>query len=182
MPGDRYKISDQYATYFSTLTIIKWIDLFSRRNYRDILVDSLNYCHKNKGLEVFSYVIMSNHMHLIARTHPPFKFSDFLRDYKKFTSKAIMKEMDLINESRREWLVDKFEFEARKTGRAENCKIWKDSNHAIEIDGKVSLWQKINYIHDNPVRAGLVAEPEHYIYSSARDYTGKKGVLTVSVV
>lgn len=78
-------------------------------------------------------------------------------------------------------MIDKFEFEAGKTGRTENYKIWKDSNHAICIDGQINLWQKIHYIHENPVRAGLVEKPEHYIYSSASDYAGKKGLVKVSV-
>jgi putative transposase len=79
--------------------------------------------------------------------------------------------------SRREWLLDKFSFEAKKTGRAKNYKLWRDDNHAIEISGGISVWNKINYVHENPVRAGWVDEIAEYVYSSARDYAGRKGLV-----
>lgn len=182
MSGDKYLVQDQHATYYCTFTVIQWIDLFTRKEYKDILVDSLNFCVENKGLEIFSWVIMSNHVHIISRVKPSYRFSNFLRDFKKYTSKAIIKEMHRIHESRKEWLLDKFNFEAKRTTRAKNHKIWKDSNHAIEMGAQIDIWQKVNYIHDNPVRKGLVDEPEHYCYSSARDYCGKKGLVEVMVL
>lgn len=182
MSGDRYKINDQYAAYFCTLTIVKWIDVFTRQVYRDIVVESLNYCVENKGLTIYSWVLMSNHLHLIVQVKPPLGCSGFLRDFKKFTSKSIVREIKDCSESRKEWLLDKFSFEARRTSRAENYKIWQDSNHAIEMDGQIDIWQKIDYIHNNPVRNGLVEAPEHYCYSSARDYMGVKGLVRVDVL
>ncbi len=182
MSGDRYKIEDQQGIYFLTMTVIHWIDVFSRREYRDIIVASLNFCIKNKGLKVFSWVVMSNHIHLVAQVKEPFGVSGVLRDFKKFTSKEIMKAIIDIPESRREWLLDKFSFEARRTGRAENYKFWKDSNHAIYIDSNIDIWEKIDYIHLNPVSTNIVEEAEDYIYSSARDYVGRKGLVDVEVL
>lgn len=123
MSGDRYIISDQQGRYFLTFTVIEWIDVFSRQEYRDILVDSLNYCIKEKGLRVNAWVIMSNHIHLVVRCENPFNLSEVIRDFKKHTSKTILKEIVSINESRREWLLDKFSFEARRTARAKNYKF-----------------------------------------------------------
>ena len=123
MSGDSYKIADQHSPYFITCTVVNWIDLFSRLEYKEIIVDSLQYCIKNKGLRLNAWVIMSNHIHFIARCEEPFEMSDFLRDFKKFTSKEFIKCMQFINESRKEWLLDKFSFEARKTRRAEQFKI-----------------------------------------------------------
>lgn len=184
MSGDRYTIEDQHACYYLTLKIIKWIDVFTRQDYRDIVVSSLNHCIAEKGLEVNAWVIMSNHMHLVASCKKPFKMSDFLRDSKKYTSKRIVEAIQEIPESRRDWMLDKFGFEARRTGRAKDYKLWSDDNHAIDLDnGKVNIWQKIHYIHDNPVRDGIVRNPEDYIYSSAIDYTGKeKGLVKVVVI
>lgn len=178
MSGDRYKIHDQNSTYFITCTVIKWIDLFTRKEYKEIIVDSLNYCVKEKGLVVYGWVIMSNHIHLLCRCKEEFKFSDFLRDFKKFTSKQFIHKMDTINESRKEWLLNKFSFEAKRTRRAENYKIWKDDNHAILMDD-IDLMEKLNYIHENPVRAGLVNNCEDYNYSSAKDYAGIKGLVDI---
>ena len=178
MSGDKYIISDQHNPYFLTLTIVNWIDLFSRRDYRDIVVESLNYCIKEKFIRVYSWVIMTNHVHLICEASPPGSISSFLRDFKKFTSKAFIRRMDEIHESRRGWIQEKFAFEAHRTGRANRFKIWKDDNHAIDLT-LVDMDQKIQYIHENPVRAGWVNNEEHYIYSSAIDYCGGKGLVNV---
>jgi putative transposase len=181
MAGDRYFISDQHIPYYVTCTVIKWIDLFTRRDYRDVIVDSLNHCCNEKGITIYAWVIMSNHMHLVAQASPPGEMSSFLRDFKKYTSKKFIETMDLINESRSEWLKDKFSFEAKRTRRAEKYKIWKDGSHPIDLTN-IDMMEKINYIHNNPVRAGLVESPEHYLYSSARDYAGRKGLVKVTVI
>ena len=183
MSGDQYRIKDQHACHFLTLTVIYWIDIFSRVEYKDIIVDSLNHCVKNKGLELYAWVIMTNHIHLVARANPPHRMSDFLRDFKKFTSKKIVEEVAYINESRREWLLDKFSFEARRTSRADYYKLWKDDNHPIDLDNNgIDIMQKIDYIHENPVRAGWVEFPAHYLYSSARDYNGQDGLVDIVLV
>ncbi len=181
MSGYKYIIRHSQETYFLTLTVVKWVDLFSRKEYRDILVDSLNYCVKHKNLELYAWVVMTNHVHLVARTREPFSLSDFLRDFKKFTSKRFIEKIHEIPESRREWLLDRFSFEARRTRRAENYKIWKDGNHAIDLS-VIDVMGKIDYIHENPVREGWVHSPEEYVYSSAVDYAGRKGLVEVKVI
>jgi len=181
MSGDKYFISDQHAPYFITCTIIHWIDLFSKPIYRDIVVQSLNYCVKEKNLNLYAWVLMSNHIHIVASCDAPGSMSAFLRDFKKFTSKKFIQAIQNSNESRSEWLLDKFAFEAKRTGRAENFKVWKDDNHAIDLSN-IDIMQKINYIHANPVRNGLVFLQDHYAYSSAIDYAGKRGLVQVTLV
>ena len=97
-----YKIEDQEALYFLTFSTVGWVDLFTRRKYKDVLIESLKYCQEEKGLELYCWVIMSNHVHLIARAKEGFRLSDILRDFKKFTSKKIIKEIEEQGESRRE--------------------------------------------------------------------------------
>jgi REP element-mobilizing transposase RayT len=181
MSGDRYKIANQNATYFLTLTVIDWVDLFTRKEYCVIITDSLNYCIKEKGLIIYAYVIMSNHVHLVCSVKEPNKLSNVLRDLKKHTSKQFIKKMDEINESRKEWLLNKFSFEARRTRRAENYKIWKDDNHAIELGEYIDIEQKINYIHNNPVAAMLVYEASNYVFSSASNYADGNGYVDVCI-
>ena len=101
MTGDRYKITNQEAPYFVTFTVINWIDIFTRKEYKLIITDSLNYCIAHKGLEVFAWVVMSNHIHLIIRAKPGFILSHIIRDFKKFTSKKIIETIIEIGESRR---------------------------------------------------------------------------------
>ncbi len=180
MSGDSYKIIDQQEVYFLTLTVIDWVDVFVRKEYKIILTDSLNYCISNKGLEVFAWVVMSNHIHLIVKAKEGYLLSNILRDFKKFTSKKIVEAIIAIGESRRDWLLDKFSFTARKTGRAKNYKLWTDSNHAICLEKKEWLEQRLNYIHQNPVRQMIVEHPEEYIFSSAVDYADGKGLVNIT--
>ena len=95
-----YKIHKQEAAYYLTLQVVRWVDIFSRKTYRDILVKSLNYCVQEKGLEIFSYVIMSNHLHLLARASKG-NLSDVLRDFKRHTSRMILLAVQQQPESRR---------------------------------------------------------------------------------
>ena len=90
MAGDRYLIINQHDIYFLTFTVVEWLDVFTRKDYKFIITDSLNYCAREKGLECFAWVLMSNHMHLVARAISPFTMSNLIRDFKKFTSKKIV--------------------------------------------------------------------------------------------
>ncbi|MEQ8807545.1 MAG: transposase [Imperialibacter sp.] len=181
MFGSGYIIGDQHNPYFLTCTVIEWIDLFTRRDYKDAIVDSLNHCVAEKHLTIYAWVIMSNHIHLVGRCDSPGRMSNFLRDFKKFTSKKFIEIIEEIPESRKTWLLDKFSFEAKRSRRAEKYKVWQDDNHPIDLTS-IDAMQKVDYIHMNPVRAGLVSSPEHYLYSSAIDYAGGKGLVKVEVI
>lgn len=91
MSADNYYIEDQNAVYFITFTVSDWIDIFTRKEYRFVIVDSLNYCIENKGLIVYAWCLMSNHLHLVCQAKEGFGLSGIIRDFKKFTSKAIIK-------------------------------------------------------------------------------------------
>jgi putative transposase len=181
MSGDKYYISAQHNPYFITCTVVDWIDLFTRREYKDVLVDSLNYCTVHKGLVLYGWVLMTNHLHIVGYCEEPNRMSDFLRDFKKHTSKQLLKTIQTIPESRREWMLDKFSFEAKRTGRAENYKIWKDDNHAIDLS-TIDVTEKLDYMHKNPVRTGIVENEEEYLYSRAKDYAGKKSLVNLVLV
>lgn len=181
MSGDQYKIQDQYGYCFLTMTVVYWLDVFTRAEYRDVIVDSLNHCIEHKNLELNAWVVMSNHVHLVGRVNGGQGMSAFLRDFKKYTSKRILELIEELPESRRDWLLDKFSWEARRSKRAENYKLWKDGSHAISLQN-IDAMGKVDYIHMNPVRAHLVQAPEHYIYSSAIDYSGGKGLVKVNVL
>ena len=170
---DGYKIRDQSATHFLTFTVVGWIDIFTRQVYRDLLLDSMQFCRNRKKLQIGAYVIMSNHIHTIW-TAMNNNLSDIIRDFKTFTG-AIGNEP----ESRRDWLSHMFRFYANKTLANDNFKVWTGNNHPEEIHSQSFLRTKMNYIHQNPVRAGLVAEPSHYLYSSAADYEGRKGLIDI---
>ena len=91
--GYAYKIADGGAVYFITCTVTKWVDIFTRKTYCDIVIDSLNFCIEKKGLIVYGYVIMSNHVHLLVQAKNE-DLSDILRDFKKFTSQTIIRTIE----------------------------------------------------------------------------------------
>ena len=173
-----YQIKDQSAVYYITLQIVEWADIFTRKIYRDIVVNSLKYCQNEKGLEIYAYVIMSNHIHLIVRSSKD-DLSGTLRDFKSFTSKEIIKAILEINESRRDWLLMIFKYAANKHKRNSTYQLWTHENHAEEMFSNKFIMQKLDYIHDNPVRSGIVVIPEEYLYSSARNYAGLESVIDI---
>lgn len=172
------KITEQDGVYFMTFQIVRWVDLFTRQVYRDIVIDSLKYCQQHKGLTTYAYVIMSNHIHIIVQSKTS-RLSDTVRDFKSYTAKQIMETVVSERESRRDWILNIFAFEAKKHKRNEFHQIWTHNNHPELIFSNRFLDQKINYIHNNPVKAGIVGRQEDYLYSSARNYSGEKGFLDV---
>ena len=179
--GIRNKISPGYV-YYCTLTIVEWIDIFSRPAYKHLIVDSLNYCIANKGLKVYCWCLMSNHLHIIASAADEDCLSDILRDFKKFTSKAIVETIKEISESRRDWLLNLFWYAGKNNKKIKNFKVWQDGNDAKEIHSTAFLGEKMNYVHNNPVRTELVANSVDYLYSSARDYAEEKGLVNIEFV
>ncbi len=162
-----YQIYDQNKAYFLTFTIVDWVDIFSRKVYRDIVIDSMKYCIEAKGLVVYGFVIMTNHVHLIARSDNG-KLSDTIRDFKKYTAKRILETIVTEPESRREWLLHRFAWNASQNARNSVHQVWTHENHTIEITSQSFFDQKLNYIHENPTRAGWVERVEDYVYSSAK--------------
>lgn len=177
-----YSIQDQSKPHFITSTVVDWVDVFSQKAYKEIVLSSLDYCINNKGMILYGYVIMSNHIHLIIQSENA-KLSDLIRDFKKFTSKSIL---DAIqnneSESRKDWMLKRFEFAARSHSRNENHQFWQYGSHPEEIYTEKFFWSKLDYIHQNPVRAGIIEKPEHYLYSSASNYINNKGLIQIEKV
>ncbi len=168
--------------YFLTLTVVDWVDVFTRPVYKHIIIDSLKFCQKEKGLVIYAWCLMSNHLHLIAAGKENINLSDILRDFKKFTSKRIVKSILEENESRRSWMLNRFEFAGRYDTKIKNYKFWKKGNEAKELISNSFTQQKLDYVHGNPVAAEIVDSPEQYIYSSARNYAGQKGLIEIEFI
>jgi len=168
----KYKATDPDGIYFVTTTVVGWIDVFTRIEQKNVLIDSLRYCQKEKGLEIYAYCIMTNHLHMICKGIGEFTLSEIMRDFKKYTSKKIIKTIQDVPESRRDWILKYFEAACDKLKRDQKYKVWQDGYHAEILYSRKFLLQKLNYIHNNPVRAGIVDKAEHYLASSARTYAG----------
>jgi putative transposase len=169
--------------YFVTDTVVDWVDIFSRPCYRHIIIESLQHCQKQKGLIIYAWVLMTNHMHMIVGSSGINKVSDIMRDFKKFTSKEILHVLQMDGtESRREWMLNRFEYAGKNDKRIKNFRFWQEGNNAQDLYLNDYFNQKLNYIHQNPVKAEIVNRAEDYRYNSAIDYAGGKGLLDVTVV
>lgn len=181
--SEKYKIRDQEKVYFITFSVVQWIDVFTRSEYKDLLITSLDFCIQKKGLEIYSWCIMSNHLHLIVGRCGESKIEEIVRDFKKYSSVALIKAIENNpTESRREWLLWIFRELAKRSSKHQKYCFWQNEYHPIELSDSLMMQQKLDYIHTNPVEAGLVEEPEHWRYSSAVDYTGGKGLLSIRFV
>ncbi len=173
--GFAYTIKNQHQQHFVTFTVHQWVDVFTRACYRDIIIESLKFCQKEKGLKIYAWVIMTNHIHLIFQSETS-KLSDIIRDFKKFTASQIIKSIeDNIQESRKNWLLWLLK-------KDDKIWFWEEGYHGEEIFTKEFYDIKKDYIHANPVRARIVEKEEDYIYSSAGNYYGiRKGVLDIEM-
>lgn len=180
----RSRIHDQKGMYFLTFTIVDWIDLFTRPVYAEILLDSMKFCQAKKGLVIYAYVIMPSHLHLIFQSQGELGLSKVIQHLRSYTARQIV---DYAKnwaqpESRREWLLDKFAFNARKNSTNSDHQVWKKGSYPVHLHSPKMTRQTLNYIHQNPVKARIVKWPEHYVFSSASNYENGEGVMEVTLL
>lgn len=180
--SDKYKIRDNDKAYFVTLTTVGWVDIFTRKEQKLMIVNSLRYCQQKKGLIIFAYCLMPSHLHMICKADDGYNLSDILRDFKKFTSKQIVDQIIEEPESRREWMLKLFSEACDHLKREQKYKVWQEGNQAKEIVTNKFLNEKLNYIHQNPIQDLIVENPEDYLFSSARNYAGLGSCLDVLLV
>ena len=178
--SSKYKPGEDAIAHFVTFSLVGWIDVFSRECYKEIFVNSLKYCQEHKGLTLHAWVIMTNHVHLIISSQTN-KIEDIVRDLKKYTSKKIIAAIqENPTESRKEWMMNLFSFAGKSNSNNKDYQFWKQDYHPIELNSSEKLKERLDYLHENPVRSGLVWEPWHYKYSSAIDYyTNEHGLLKI---
>ena len=175
----KYKFGDQQKAYFVSFATVYWIDVFTRNEYRQIVVDSIKHCQREQGLLVYAWCIMPNHVHLIMGTEK-MPMEAIMRNMKRHTSKELRNAIaENPAESRKEWIMWMMERAGKRNPNNNGWQFWQQDNHPIELRHPDMWKQKMDYIHNNPVVAGYVSSPEHYLWSSAFDYAGNKGMLDV---
>ena len=178
MTKEGYTIRDQTLPHFITATVVDWIDIFTRKTYRDTVIECFDYCIANKGMVLYGYVIMSNHIHLVLQSREG-NLSDLIRDFKKFIAAKVLEKIQIEPESRRDWMLERFKLATESHSRNKNYQFWQYGNHPEEIYTNKFMWSKLDYIHLNPVRAGIVEKASHYVYSSASNYVNDTGLLKI---
>jgi putative transposase len=163
----RWKVIPGVGHHFVTTTVVEWQNVFTAIPYFEIIIESLKHCIQNKGLHLHGYVIMPNHAHYILSSDDGTKLSHIMRDFATYTSRHLSGQLE--EEGRRE-ILKVFRRAARAGGRGNVYKVWQEGYHPIALDSEDFFSQKLNYLHDNPIRKGFVERPEHWRYSSARNY------------
>jgi REP element-mobilizing transposase RayT len=167
-------MSEKYITsedglYFVSFSVVGFMDVFTRRLYQEILVESFIFCQLHKALKLYCYCIMTNHVHFIAASENG-SLSNILRDFKSYTATEIMEAISKnIQESRKEWMQAQFKFYGSNSPQKQINQFWKHDNHPFYLYSNEMIDQKVNYIHNNPVEAGFVNEPYEWRLSSANE-------------
>jgi putative transposase len=180
--SDKYKISGGDELYFVTFTIVEWIKILADDAFKMIIIEAIRYYQNNKGLNVYAYCIMPNHIHMIIQAPGNFTVSAFLRDLKKYTSRAIVHKLESEKPEGYLEILDKFRKAGEPLKRIKQYKVWQDGNQAKVLYSNTFTLQKLTYIHNNPVKYGLCDEPWKYAFSSAANYAGRESVLEVKLI
>ena len=180
--SEKYKTAEKDKAYFVTFTITEWIKVLWHDSGKMIIVDAIKYYQQHRGLVLYAYCIMPNHVHLIAQSNENKTLSEILRDLKKITSRIISKKLEIENSKEGNMILDAFIQAGKNLKRIRNYKVWQDGNRPMALYSNKFIWQKLDYIHNNPIEAGIVETAEDYLYSSARNYAEMESVLNVELL
>ena len=172
MGRSRYKFVDVTLPHFMTCTVLHWIPVFTRRETVAILFDSLQFL-MDEGLKIYAYVILENHLHLIAQSK---QLDRDIARFKSYTSKQLIQ---YLTDHQVQTILDQLAFYKKAHKHDRTYQFWQEGVHPEWIQGEAMMRQKIDYIHQNPVERGYVDKPEHWRYSSARNYLGLEPLIEV---
>ncbi|MEW5958231.1 MAG: transposase [Chloroflexota bacterium] len=172
MGRSRYKFTDVTLPHFMTCTVLHWIPVFTRQETASIVLDSLQFLI-NDGLKIYAYVILENHLHLIAQSQ---QLDRDIARFKSFTAQTIIQ---YLAKHQVRTILDQLAFYKKAHKGDRTYQLWQEGVHPEWIQDDEMMRQKIEYIHQNPVKRGYVDKPEHWRYSSARNYLGMQGLIEV---
>ncbi len=173
MGRSRYRIYENRSPHFLTCTIINWIPVFTRPDTAQIILDSLAFLQRERELRLYGYVILENHMHWIADADD---LPHEIHSFKSYTAKMLVRYFEAHDATR---MLDQFAFYKKHHKVDREHQIWEEGTHPQLLQNQEMLVQKLEYIHNNPVKRGYVDEPTYWRYSSARNYAGLPGLIEV---
>jgi putative transposase len=176
MGRSRYKTFGDYPTYFATCSTLNWLPLFNKPELAHILLDAMRFAHENGRLVLHAYVLMEDHFHLVGSA---LEFPDEMRNFKSYTARRIV---DSLQERGFGNILKQLRFLTKRHKQNQTYQVWQEGFHPEAIQNEAMLRQKIEYIHNNPVRRGFVDEASHWRYSSARQYEGSEGLVPVEIL
>ena len=161
---DRYKIIEKGSVYFITSTIVEWLPVFTSDKYFNVIINSLKYCIDQKSLKLYAYVILDNHLHMIASA---LELGDVMKSVKNYSAKLIINQ---LKQDHKDWLLNQLAYRKKAYKKTSTHQVWQEGVHPVLISSPDIFRQKVEYIHHNPVRRGLIDRPEYWRYGSARNY------------
>jgi len=173
MTRTRYKIFEADYPYFMTCTINGWLPIFTRPEAAQIIFDSWRYLEEERDFRLFAYVILEDHLHLIASAP---ELSDVIKRFKSFTARQIV---DLLRKHGAETLLRQLRALKLRHKTESQFQVWQEGSKPKQIQNDEMMWQKIEYIHMNPVGREYVDDPLEWPWSSARNYAGQEGIIPV---
>jgi putative transposase len=175
MTRTRYKIYETIYPYFLTCSVVGWTPIFTRSETVQIILDSWKYLQENRGFSIYGYIILENHLHMIASSD---NLSNDLASFKSFSARKII---ELLEQRRIEVLLRQLRYQKARHKQDRTYQLWQEGSHPQMIENDDIMWQKLEYIHNNPVLRGFVDDPLHWRYSSARNYAGQQGLITIKM-
>ena len=172
----RYKIVEVKQPHFITCTVLHWLPVFTRPNSVQIIIDCLNHLKNSDGLKLYGFVILENHLHLIISSDD---LPRTIHKFKSYTAKSILQ---LLKTNGLNTLLDQFKFYKKAHKTHTNFQIWQEGYAPKLIQSNQMMRQKLDYIHQNPVKRGYVELAEHWRYSSAQNYNGQNGIIDVETM
>ena len=172
----RCKLYEQTDPHFITLSVSHWIPLFTNPQSVEILLEGFKLLQTENNLKIYSYVILENHLHLVASSDD---ISKTIQKFKKFTAKKLL---DLLKERNIITILEQLSFYKKTHKKISTYQVWQEGIESKLIENENMMIQKIEYIHKNPVKRGYVDEAKHWRYSSARDYAGIAGLICIEKI
>ncbi|TLP37576.1 REP-associated tyrosine transposase [Arcobacter arenosus] len=173
MGRSRYKVFEETYPHFVTCTVLHWIPIFTRIESTNIIFESLKYLQKSDNLKIYSYVILENHLHMIISSDD---ISKTMKKFKSFTAKELIK---LLQKSNAKTILDQLAFYKKAHKTQTTYQVWQEGFQPKLIKDEKMMIERINYIHNNPIKRGYIEKAKHWRYSSARDYEDIEGLIEV---
>ena len=173
MGRSRYNFYAPLAPHFLTCTINHWVPIFTRLATVQVVIDALAYRQYHRNMKIFAYVILENHLHLIAQSE---NLQKEISSFKSWSAKQLLQ---VLHEQGATHVLKQLAFYKKAHKRDRQYQVWEEGSHPQQIQSHEMLLQKIEYIHHNPVKRGYVDKAEHWRYSSARNYAGRDGLLDI---
>tara|TARA_R110001599_G_scaffold211327_1_gene408839 strand:+ start:52 stop:588 length:537 start_codon:yes stop_codon:yes gene_type:complete len=175
MARSNFKIHENQYPYFLTCTVVDGIDLFSNPRISQIILDALVHLQAEMQVKIYGFIIMHNHIHLVAEDQ---NLSESIRRFKSFTAREVIRYLESTN---RVVLLERLKRGKRNHKKESVFQVWQEGSYPKQVNTLRKMQTFLDYIYFNPVKAGFVQKPEHWLNSFAVNYLGGEGMIPITL-